>query len=115
MDDDLNSPVLISGLFEGVRYINAASNDTERLSSADIEILKGLFKTFVFEILGLRDEEAGKANAKLTDDLMRIIIGIRQDAKNRKEYSVSDKIRGELKKAGIILKDMKDGEEWEVE
>jgi cysteinyl-tRNA synthetase len=115
MDDDLNSPVLLSNLFEGVRYINAAGDDTERLSSSDIETLKGLFKTFVFDILGLRDEEAGKANDKLTDDLMKIIIEIRQDAKNRKIFGVSDKIRGELKKAGIILKDLKDGAEWEFE
>jgi cysteinyl-tRNA synthetase len=46
---------------------------------------------------------------------MKIIIDIRQDAKNRKEFGVSDKIRAELKKAGIILKDLKDGVSWEVE
>jgi cysteinyl-tRNA synthetase len=46
---------------------------------------------------------------------MKIIINLRQDAKNRKEWAVSDKIREDLKNAGIILKDMKDGADWEVE
>ncbi|MCX6300772.1 MAG: cysteine--tRNA ligase [Bacteroidia bacterium] len=115
MDDDLNSPTLLSYLFEGVKYINAASDGTERLASGDLEIMKSLFRTFVFEILGLKDEEAGKSNDKLTGDLMKIIINLRQDAKDRKEWGISDKIREELKKTGIILKDMKDGAEWEVE
>jgi len=115
MDDDLNSPVLLSYLFEGVRYINAASDGTERFSQGDTEAMKNLFETFIFQVLGLKDEEGGKSGDKLTDDLMKIIIDLRQDAKNRKEWGISDKIREELRKAGIILKDMKDGAEWEVE
>jgi cysteinyl-tRNA synthetase len=115
MDDDLNSPILLSYLFEEVKYINAASDGTERIASGDLEIMKSLFKTFVFEILGLKDEEAGKSRDKLTGDLMKIIINLRQDAKDRKEWGISDKIREELKKTGIVLKDMKEGAEWEVE
>ena len=115
MDDDLNSPVLLSYLFEGVRYINAANDGTEKLSTDDIEAMKGLFSLFVFDILGLKDEEAEKANDNITESLMKIIIDLRQDAKKRKEWSVSDKIREELNKAGIVLKDMKDGVSWEME
>jgi cysteinyl-tRNA synthetase len=69
----------------------------------------------VFDILGLKDETSGKGKEKLTDDLMKIIINLRQDAKNRKEWALSDHIREELNKAGITLKDLKDGAEWEVE
>jgi len=115
MDDDLNSPILISNLFEGVRIINAAADGTERVSTSDIETLKSLFRTFVFEVLGLINEEAGSADDKLTGNLMKIIIDLRQDAKNRKEWTISDNIREKLKKAGIILKDLKEGAEWEIE
>lgn len=115
MDDDLNSSVLLSYLFEGVKYINSVSDGTEKLSSSDLESLKNLFNDFVFEILGLKDETAGRSDEKLTGDLMKIIIDLRQDAKNRKEWDVSDKIRNELKDAGITLKDKKDGAEWERE
>jgi cysteinyl-tRNA synthetase len=115
LDDDLNSPVLLSQLFEGVKYVNSINDGTEKLNTADLESLKKLFDTFVFDILGLKDESEGLGNEKLTGELMKIIIDLRQDAKNRKEWAVSDKIRSDLKNAGIILNDVKDGAEWEVE
>ncbi|MGD0341191.1 MAG: cysteine--tRNA ligase [Bacteroidales bacterium] len=112
MDDDLNSPILISHLFDGVKYINSANDGSEKLATADIESLTRLFNTFVFDILGLMDEASGGNNEKLTDGLMKIIINLRQDAKNKKEWGASDKIRNDLKNAGIILNDLKDGAEW---
>jgi cysteinyl-tRNA synthetase len=92
-----------------------ANDGTEELTAADIESLKKLFNTFVFDILGLRDEASAGNDEKLTDDLMEIIINLRQDAKNKKEWGTSDKIRDELKNAGIILKDLKDGADWSRE
>jgi len=115
MDDDLNTPGLLSGIFEGVRLINSVNDGGEKLTNADLESLKNLFDIFVFEILGLKDETASRGNEKLTDDLMRIIIDLRQQAKNSKEWALADHIRQELKKAGISLKDLKDGADWEIE
>jgi cysteinyl-tRNA synthetase len=114
MDDDLNSPILLSYLFEGVKYINSVSDGTEKLSSEDLESLKKLFNVFVFEILGLQDETASKGDEKLTSELMKIIIDLRQEAKEKKEWDVSDRIRTDLRNAGIILKDQKEGAEWEI-
>jgi len=115
MDDDFNTPVLLSHLFEGVKYINSVSDGSEKLNSDDLESLKRLFNTFVFEILGLKDESEGAGNEKLTGELMKIIIDLRQEAKNRKEWAASDKIRSDLKNAGIVIKDRKDGADWERE
>jgi len=115
MDDDLNTPVLLSYLFEGVKYINSVSDGSETLNSDDLESLKKLFNTFVFEILGLKDEADCKNDEKLTGELMKIIIDVRQNAKISKDFKTSDKIREELKKAGVILKDKKDVAEWELE
>ncbi len=115
INDDLNTPVLLSNLFEGVRYINSAADGSEKLTFGDIDALKKLFSTFVSEILGLKDESSVAGDEKLTDNLIKIIINLRQDAKNRKEWNLSDKIRNDLKNAGIILKDLKDGAEWERE
>ena len=56
-----------------------------------------------------------QSDEKLTDELMKIIIDLRQDAKNNKDWAASDKIRNELKNAGIVLKDQKEGAEWERE
>lgn len=115
IDDDLNSPVLLSYLFEGVKYINQVNDGTEKLKAEDLESLKGLFHTFVFDILGLNSGSESGLDEKLTGELMDIIISLRQDARVKKDFATSDKIRDELKKAGVVLKDRKDGVEWEKE
>ena len=113
LDDDLNSPILLSHLFEGVKFINSVADNSEKIDAPGLEALKALFNTFVFEILGLKDETTGKGDEKLTGELMKIIVDLRQDAKNKKDWATSDKIRTNLKNAGIELKDLKDGVDWE--
>jgi len=115
LDDDLNSPVLLSHLFEGVRIVNSVLDGTEKIDAGGLESLKTLFNTFIFEILGLKDESAAIGDVKLTGELMKIIIDLRQAAKNNKDWPTSDKIRNELKSAGVVIKDLKDGSEWERE
>lgn len=113
LDDDLNSPSVLSALFEGVKLINSVNDGSEKMDAPSLEAMKDLFNIFVFEILGLKDETVAESNEKLTSELMKIIINLRQDAKNNKDWATSDKIRAELKNAGVILKDLKDGAEWE--
>lgn len=113
LDDDLNSPVLLSHLFDVVRIANLAADGTETLSSTDLEDLMNLLNTFVFEILGLKNELAVQNDEKLTGELMNLIISLRKDARDKKDFSASDKIRNELNKIGITIKDTKDGVEWE--
>jgi cysteinyl-tRNA synthetase len=98
-----------------VRIVNSVIDGSEKIDAAGLESLKTLFRIFVFEILGLKDEFTGMSDDKLTGELMKIIIDLRQTAKNNKDWSASDKIRNELKSAGVILKDLKDGAEWERE
>lgn len=114
LNDDLNSPVLLSYLFEAVRNINSVFEGTEKLNNADLEELKSFFSTFIFDILGLKDETAGQGNEKLTGNLIKMILDIRQEAKNRKDWGTSDKIREELNKLGVTIKDRKDGADWEI-
>ncbi|HLN20204.1 MAG TPA: cysteine--tRNA ligase [Bacteroidales bacterium] len=113
LDDDLNSPVLLSHLFEGVRIINSAIDGTEKLDEVNLNALKDLFRVFVTDLLGLRNEDEGKEDEKLTGDLMEIIISLRKDARDKKDFATSDKIRNELNRIGISLKDRKDGVDWE--
>jgi cysteinyl-tRNA synthetase len=115
LDDDLNSPVVLSHLFEGVKYINSVNEGTEKITAKDLEALNDLLTTFVFDILGLKDESVGKVDEKLTGGLIDMVLNMRQDAKNRKEWAASDKIREDLNKLGIIIKDRKDGVDWERE
>ena len=112
MNDDFNTPVLISHLFEGVRIINAAIDGKERLSAADLELLQHVMKTFVFDVLGLLDETKADAKSHVVDGLMKLILEIRSEARAKKDWATSDKIRDNLKAIGIEIKDGKDGTDW---
>ena len=112
MNDDFNTPVLISHLFEGVRIINAAIDGTETLSASDLELLKHVMKTFVFDVLGLLDETKADAKGHVVDGLMKLILEIRSEARAKKDWATSDKIRDNLKAIGIEIKDGKDGTDW---
>jgi cysteinyl-tRNA synthetase len=111
MNDDFNSPIAIAQLFEGVRIINSVKDKKETITASDLEILKKMMNDFVFEILGLREDETGGNNA-LVDELMKTILIIRQKARENKDYATSDLIRDHLAKLNIKVKDTKDGAEW---
>lgn len=114
MNDDFNSPVLISHLFEGVRIINSMNDKKASLSAADLESLKQMMKVFTFEILGLQEETTGGKD-ELIGYLMETLLDIRQNARNNKDFATSDKIRDDLAKLDIRIKDSKEGSSWEFE
>ena len=113
MNDDFNSPVLIAHLFEGVKIINAVNDGKEQISETDLEQLKVIFNTFVFEILGLQSEEKASDTDEMVEGLMNTILSIRRQARENKDYATSDKIRDELGKLNIRIMDTKDGAKWE--
>lgn len=114
MDDDFNTPILISHLFDAVRVINGAKAGTEKLSSGDIEVLKKSLNEFVFDVMGLKPEEtAGGSNDKL-DGAVQLLIKMRNQARADKNWALSDQIRDELLNVGIQLKDGKDGTEYSL-
>ena len=115
LDDDINSPVALSYLFEGVKIVNSLIDGSEKTDAEGLQLLRELFNAFITEILGLTDESAGMSDEKLTSGLMKIIIDLRRDAKDKKDWAASDKIRSDLKNVGITLKDTKDGADWEKE
>jgi cysteinyl-tRNA synthetase len=115
LNDDLNTPVLISCLFEGVKYINSLNEGLDKLNSDDIETLKNLMNTFVFKILGLENEKNNDKDEPFIEELIDASLNIRQIIKLNKDWSTSDKIREELNKIGVIIKDRKDDVDWERE
>jgi cysteinyl-tRNA synthetase len=114
MNDDFNSPIVISNLFEAVRIVNSANDGKEKLTKKDIESLKKLFNDFAFDILGLRDDSSESGNNSI-DGLMDLILSLRANAKTNKDFATSDKIRDELAKLGVSVKDTKDGASWNKE
>ena len=114
MNDDLNSPILIAHLFDITKVINLVNDKKETLTQADIDELKSIFDTFVFEILGLKDEQSGD-NTALLDGLISMILEVRQQAKSQKDWATSDRIRDDLQKLGVSIKDGKEGATWSIE
>lgn len=114
LNDDLNSPVAIAHLFEGVKIINSIQAGTEKLTSADIDELNSFFKTVVFDILGLIPEESagGEKKNELLNEMIHLILTLRMEAKARKDWAAADRIRDKLMALGIEIKDTKDGFEW---
>jgi len=114
MDDDFNTPVLISHLFDAVRIINSARDKQESLTASDLEMLKQMMHSFVFEVLGLKDESDISAGNEVMEELMNLIADIRKSARANKDWATSDKIRDELSALGFEIKDTKDGFEWRL-
>ena len=114
LNDDLNSPIAISVLFEAVRVINCVNESKESLTDVDLERLKVLYNTVVYDILGLQQEAATAGDNELTGSLIDFVLQLRQNAKVNKDFATSDNIRDALTKMGITVKDTKGGFEWEI-
>ncbi len=110
MNDDLNSAIVIAHLFEGVRIINSVKAGTETISAPDLELLRKFFRDFTQDILGFKSEESDSGDD--VGNLMSLILDIRNNAKQKKDFSTSDQIRDTLSNYGFQIKDGKDGTSW---
>ena len=115
MNDDFNSPILIAKLFDAVKYINNIKEGAASVSEEDKVTLKETMTAFIFDVLGLTDDtsEAKGGNDKLSGAI-ELLIKLRAEARNNRDFATSDKIRDELQEIGIQLKDGKDGTSFSV-
>lgn len=109
MNDDFNTPILIANLFEGIRFINLVNNKKETLTTEDIATLTETISIFIFEILGIKDEKVTSNNSEKLEGVVKMLIGMRNEARANKNFALSDQIRDELLALNIQLKDGKDG------
>ncbi|NCT17555.1 MAG: cysteine--tRNA ligase [Flavobacteriaceae bacterium CG_4_8_14_3_um_filter_34_10] len=109
MNDDFNSPILIAQLFEAAKFINSVKDGKASITPSDLEILKTAIHSFVFEVLGLQEESISDTNSTKLSDTVALLINLRKEARENKDFATSDKIRDELTAIGIQLKDGKDG------
>jgi len=120
LDDDFNTPIVIAHLFDACRLINQVNDHNATATQADIDELKHVFDTFLFEILGIRDETATSGadgsgdTLKPYKDAVDLLLEMRRDAKKNKDWATSDLIRDRLGAIGFDVKDTKDGFEWSL-
>ena len=115
LNDDLNTPIVIAHLFEAAKIINSAITTGEGLPEETIEALKDLFDIFLFGLLGVKDEiKDSNAGFESFSRAIDMLLQMRLEAKQNKDWATSDKIRNELTALGFEIKDTKDGFEWKL-
>lgn len=116
MCDDLNSPIVISHLFDALKAINTVADGKGTLSSEDLAELQSVFKLFVEDILGLSvgSNDTTSNAMEAYKQAIDLLLNIRMEAKARKDWATSDKIRDQLTEMGFEIKDKRDGFEWKL-
>ena len=114
MLDDLNTPIVISYLFDALKAVNLVSDGKETVSETDLTELKEVFHLFVEDILGLIAENEASTGNDAYKKAIDLLLTMRMDAKKNKDWATSDKIRNELTALGFEIKDTKDGFEWKI-
>jgi cysteinyl-tRNA synthetase len=108
MNDDFNTPILIAHLFEAVKTIHHLKEQKSTITVTDLAVFKEAINAFVFDILGLTNETK-QDNANAIDGVVALLIKLRKEARDNKDWDLSDQIRDELLVLGIQLKDGREG------
>jgi cysteinyl-tRNA synthetase len=114
MNDDLNTPVAISVLFDGIRDINSAVSGKTRATKDDIMDLRKIYHSVTFDILGLKPDKVTSGNEDLVPGLIKLLLELRIEARKNKDFRMADKIRDDLTKMGVEVRDTAEGFEFKI-
>ena len=110
MDDDFSTPKVIANMFELAPVINSLKDGIipiQNISSTTLNKLKERFGLFLEDVFGLKNTDSN--NNEVLKPVMELLLDIRKEAKLKKDFATSDKIRNQLTAMGIVIKDEKDG------
>ena len=113
MNDDFNTPILISHLFEGVKYVHQIKEGKETITTEDLKLFSSTMHAFIFDILGLSNSSEERGIDKI-DGVVELLIKLRKEARENKNWKLSDQIRDELIALGIQLKDGREGTSYTI-
>ena len=119
MNDDFNTPIAISVLFDLARAVNTALNSEKGLSEKALKECRRIFESYGHDVLGIIQTEALEPGDKVTGkemlgDVVSILLDLRKQARDKKDFALSDLIRDRLAESGVTLKDTRDGTEWSI-
>jgi cysteinyl-tRNA synthetase len=117
MNDDLTTPIVISNLYELVSLINKIIDGQAKADEAGIARIQDVFKTFLIDILGMKDESGAGASDDKTaayKGAVDLLLDVRAQAKANKDWATSDLIRNKMAELGFAVKDTKDGATWSL-
>ncbi len=119
MDDDFNTPRAIAALFDLSREVNTLLNSDQPVSRATLAAIDDLYRTLGSDVLGIHFDAGvaggiSQAAGELVDSLVRILIDLRQQARQARDWTQSDAIRDRLAEMGIVLEDGAEGTRWRL-
>ncbi|MGL4364351.1 MAG: cysteine--tRNA ligase [Bacteroidales bacterium] len=114
MNEDLNTAMVLAVLAEWTRNINSIKAGIESISAEDLKNLQTDFSIVVEQILGIQNHVLPPQANNLQDQLINLLLTLRLQAKENKNFELSDKIRNELAALNIQIKDTKNGFEWDT-
>ncbi|MGN0237141.1 MAG: cysteine--tRNA ligase [Lepagella sp.] len=115
LDDDLNTPMVIAHLFDAAKIINSAADGNARLSQSDLDSIRKAFDEMLGAVLGVRlSNNESAANLAPYEGAVDLLMQIRANAKQNKDWTTSDLIRDKLAELGFDVKDTKNGVEWSL-
>jgi len=116
MNDDLQTPLIISYLFEAAHLINTLVDHKAAISADDLKELADTMHLFAFDLLGLKEDKGGsnEAREEAFGKVVDMVLELRAKAKADKDWGTSDRIRDLLADAGFEVKDTKDGAVWKL-
>ncbi|MBR1631098.1 MAG: cysteine--tRNA ligase [Paludibacteraceae bacterium] len=115
MSDDLNSPIVISHLFDSAKIINTLADGKATIAADDLKELRDVWHLFVEDLLGLQTSAtAADGTIDAYKSAVDLLLDIRLQAKREKNWAMSDLIRNHLTQLGFNIKDTKDGFEWSL-
>lgn len=107
--------IVISHLFDACRVINSVIDRKATIGREALEALADVFRTFAFDILGLKEEGGNEgAREEAFGKVVDMLLEQRMAAKANKDWATSDKIRDNLAALGFEVKDTKDGFTWRL-
>lgn len=114
LNDDFNTPMLIAELFDCVKFLNGVNIGSKNLNSSDKNKISTTFKFMLFDILGFSQQLDEKIDHNSQKELIELLIKIRSNARNEKNFKLSDEIRNELLNLGIKLNDDGSSSSFEI-
>ncbi len=115
LDDDFNAPVAIAALFDFARAVNTALSADPPPGRAALDAVDAVYREIGGQVLGIvPTQAAATANAEREAGLVNLLIELRAEARQQKNFALADSIRERARAAGIILEDNKDGTSWKV-
>ena len=114
MNDDFNTPILIANLFDAVKYIHLISIGKDSLIAEELNEFKILLNAFVYDVLGLESDSEKSTGSEKLGGVVALLIDLRNEARENKNWALSDQIRDKLMILGIQLKDGKEGTTFSI-